>query len=351
MTLCFYTDTHLGLPRSSNTTPKSSLALQQKLYDQVRMILDTGGKTFVCLGDVFDRFSNPENIILQGMEVVGRTNLVLSGNHDVVNQADKIGSLQLVNEATTSLLGNNRCVFAEFGKPMCACHELEGEVLYSVPHVANQDLFEQSLGMALDGVLKDRREGTKVLLLHCNFCLSEDRATPTTLNLQNEHVEELLQGFQYIILGHEHIPSEHYGGRLVILGNTFPTGLGDISDKRIATLHGGKLEFYPIWYANPGYAEYQHDELPDNTEANFIRVQGEIEPGEFLSLVREVNQMWANSPGLYCVRMEVSTPGVEASEDGQMRQSLSQLPARIESELSSHPDLLALWKRIAGELR
>ena len=190
-----------------------------------------------------------------------------------------------------------------------------------------------------------------MLLAHCNYELGEDRATPTTLNLQNEHVEELLQGFDYILLGHEHQPREYYGGRLIILGNVFPTGLGDISSKRIACLHGGKMEFKEVWDVGTGYAEYQHNHLPERTEANFIRIQGVIQPGEFLSMMREVNAMWEKSPTLFCCRIEVTSPEVGVSNDQQIGQSLTQLPALIEKELDSHPQMLSLWKRLTGELK
>jgi DNA repair exonuclease SbcCD nuclease subunit len=348
--LTFYTDPHLGLSRAGNTTPRSSENLRQALLDQALQIVKRPGRK-ICLGDMFDTFSNSEEVLESVLPVISQTTLVLSGNHDVVNQAGKVGSLQMLDRAYQRLTGAGHCLFAYFGKPMAFSWAIPEEDVHlvAVPHVANQSLFEESLNTAKDTKI-NRGHGGAILLLHCNYDLSEQWATETSLNLTPDKAEQLLETFDYIMLGHEHAPAEYLDGRVIVLGNTMPTGLGDISDKRIAILENGQLRFEQIWKESKGYAEYAHNNLPESTEAEFIRVKGEVDPGEMLNMTRSIQQMWRRSPNLYCVKVDARIKGLAPTTDGEtVTQSLAQLPAIIRKELERHPALLALWDQLIQE--
>ena len=350
--IIFYTDPHLGLTRSGNTTPRSAASLQERLFTQSYNICQRDGLK-VCLGDMFDTYSNNERVMDRAMPILSKTALTLSGNHDVVNQAGKMGSLEMMNGMFASLTGQGKALFSEFGKPMAFSWPLyeESVHLVAVPHVASQEIFEESLVDAMQ-IKIDRGHGGAMLLLHCNYDLSSAWATETSLNLTPEMCERLLEKFDYIMLGHEHAPAEYFDGRVIILGNTFPTGLGDVSDKRIAIMEEGHLRFEQIWDASTGYAEFTPATLPERTDANFARLKGEIEPGTMLELTQAINRLWKRSPNLYCLKMEAKVVGLSQDmDDKKVTTSLAQLPDIIRRELTSQPAMLSLWDTLLEEVR
>lgn len=348
--LTFYADPHLGLSRSGNTTPRSSEKLRDRLFEQVEDIISRRGYK-ICLGDMFDTFSNNEHVLTRALAIFSGTSLTLSGNHDVVNQADKVGSLKMLDQAHYRLLGSSRALFSDFGRPCAFSWPLPAESVHvvAVPHVASQSLFEQSLDEAMETKI-DRYHGGSMLLLHCNYDISEDWATETTLNLTPGRATQLLGKFDYIMLGHEHAPAEHLDGRLIVLGNTFPTSLGDISDKRIAHMDEGKLRFEKIWDASLGYAEFAHDQIPESTDVSFARVKGEVDPADMLEMTQAINRMWKRSPDLYCLKVDAKIKGITPGVNGEsVTDSLAQLPAMIRRELEAHPAMLALWDALREE--
>lgn len=350
--LLFYTDPHLGQSRSANTTPSSALALKQALYEQAMRVVSTPDCTKICVGDMFDRFSNSEQDMRQGFDVMKETSIVLAGNHDLVNQDGKVGSLQMLDHAFEKLEGKRRCEYGEFGKPYSfgTFFEKEKAFVAGVPHVGLQEVFEQSLEEAMTRTRNDATEGyTKFLLLHCNFDMSPERLTETSLNLTGSNAQRLLEVFDYIILGHEHAPANHFGGRLVILGNTHPTGFADISDKRVAMFDGERLTFTPIWNTEVGYEEFSYMDIPKSTDASFVKITGQIQAGDMLELTRTVNRLWKKSQFLYCVKIDVSLPSLEIGDGEAAAKKLSQLPTVVREELKDRPDLRALWDELLQE--
>jgi hypothetical protein len=321
--IVFYTDPHLGLSRAGNTTTRSSENLRNRLLSQAQSAVAREGIK-ICLGDMFDTFSNPERVLT------------------------KVGSLQMLDRTYQRLLGSGHCLFAEFGKPMAFSWPIADEDVHivAVPHVATQALFEESLDQAME-VKIDRMSGGSILLLHCNYDMSDDWVTETTLNLKSSQAKSLLEKFDYIMLGHEHEPAEYLGGRLIILGNLFPTSLGDISDKRIAIMENGHLRFEPVWSKASGYAEYAHNQIPDETSASFIRIQGEVEPGDMLEMTQAISHLWKKSPYLYCVKVDARIKGLTADVDGQsVTRSIAQLPELIRRELAKADIAVYLGQRL-----
>lgn len=343
--MLFYTDPHLGVTRAANTTQGSSAALQKALYDQASAIVANRDlQLTLCLGDLFDNFSNPEPIHLQGMQVMSKTALTIAGNHDVANQANKMGTLELLNNHFNSLQGRGRVFFAPFGESAHLTWMTDDKhALTFVPHVASQELFLQSLLNASEA-MHDIKQRTKILCLHCNYNFPDERLNETTLNLTEDTAKQLLDRFDYILMGHEHIPAEHYDGRLIILGNTHPTSLSDISDKRIAFLENKKIRFETVWSKADGYVELQASRLPDMVSANFARVQGEVDAGGMLDVMKHVSAMWRRSPNLYVLKMEVTMAG--APQGDTPAAALAQLPAIIRKELEATPELLKLWDEL-----
>jgi DNA repair exonuclease SbcCD nuclease subunit len=343
MALIIYTDPHLGVTRTGNTTPRSRQLLRDSICNTLDDILMMKGADdhLICLGDLFDSYSNSEAIISEGMQVVARTDLTLAGNHDVVADADKVGSLGLIAEHYP-----DKVCMAPFNQPFADGMTIGDVNVVAVPHVTTQTLFEESLDMAAH-LMTDKQIDLSlpsVLCLHCNL-ESPHALTETSLNLTKERAEELLGTFGYIFCGHEHQPRDLFDGRLIILGNVHPTGFADISDKRIAILDASGVRFQQVWGKDENYAEWDVNEDPplDSTDAQFVRIKGSVPSENIAQVSKAVNRLWKTSPGLLALRSEVTVDDIvqEQQDDGATAETL---PSLIAKELESSPAMKAMWE-------
>lgn len=357
MIITFFSDPHLGVQRQANTTSASAAALQQAVYFQARDIVDSAPGRVICLGDVFDKYSNPEHIQRQGFNIVSKCDLVLAGNHDVVSREGQMGSLQMVDYAlnrayATGARKPSPCKivpFSQYGVAVDAFNEARLQIT-SIPHVATQDLFEQALGEALG--LGPAPDGyAQMLLLHCNYNMPPDIATETSLNLIDEHIAQLLEVYHFILLGHEHGPAQTHDGRVIRLGNTHPTGFADISDKFIALWDTEKEEFSfeKVWDAGKGYLEVDCGAVPESTQAQFVRITGRATSETLLQTYKAVERLWKSSPGLYGVKMVLERAEAETSGAPALPGQPWKLTDLVEADLKGEPGLLALWQDLAAE--
>jgi len=346
MGLIIYTDPHLGVSRAANTTPASRERLKESINDTVVGVLDRkqhGGDYLCCLGDLFDQYSNPESVIRQGMAIVSQTHLTLAGNHDVVADADKVGSMQLIAEQFPG-----KVVQAPFGVPTHYLAYVSNISVAAVPHTTTQEIFEEALDQMYIAVTTEvPADKTKILLLHCNFD-SPHELTETSLNLTPERAEWLLNQFDYIFLGHEHQPRDLYDGRLIILGNVHPTGFSDVSDKRIAIVDDDGVRFEEVWDSSTGYAEYWVDAIPDSTEAQFVRVKGSVPSDDMALVSKAINRLWKTSPNLLALKSEVTVDDIVQQLDEVEEVTAETLPVLIERELQSDEAMLSMWREFCG---
>lgn len=354
--ILIYSDPHLGLNLAANTTPASRAALQRRLEEKVDEVLTLGAENSalnICAGDFFHSYSNPETVILRAMRLASRTHFILSGNHDVVNIADKRGSLDVIDDA----LGGEHCevVKTYFDKLNYTIHcaPEEGWAITLVPHHTTQQQFEEALLMAAKEQAKMHASTAckRVLITHCNYDLTFETGD-NTLNLSRPLADHLLNKgayFDYIFLGHEHNPREDFDGRLVVLGNPHPTGFGDISDKRVALLfEDGTIEFVRVWDKSKGYFECGPEALesvPASTE--FLRVKGEVDPPALHAYAKAVRKLWQASPKLFAVRSEVvvKTGNKQATLGKSEVVNIKDL---ITEELRDNEALFALWQEISA---
>lgn len=356
MTTLLYTDPHLGCVRHSHTTIASRKALQTQLYLSALDIVRTDDCKKICLGDLFDKYSNPEEIIDQGRDVLALTDLVVAGNHDVVAREDKLGSLEF-------LMGQfgSRISLAPFGHTLYTVRGLDEDgVFIAVPHHTTQSLFEAALEGARQEAGKIKAlERTVYLLLHCNY-ETPFADTETTLNLTSVKAEKLLETFDRIFIGHEHIPRDLHGGRVMIIGNTHPTSFADISDKFVISIKGGTVQRELIWKASDHYVQLTAEELLKNQASGldpvidtegleFIRITGEVTAAEQVAISKLVTQLWRADPEIFAINLDTQIKDDSKSVVKMGAGTLETLPQRIERELADSP-WLPLWKEFtAGE--
>jgi hypothetical protein len=96
-----------------------------------------------------------------------------------------------------------------------------------------------------------------------------------------------------LVFGHEHIGRTLYGGRVIIVGNQFPSSVSDCigdTDKHCLRIKNGSLQLEHTWSAHENYALKQIGEdlkIPDHYK--FIRVIGEASAAESAEVIKAVS--------------------------------------------------------------
>lgn len=340
-TFTLFTDPHLGTRRAAHTTRESSKRLTLALFKQAWDVIEDAEKP-ICLGDLFDRAFNDESILVQGYEIASNCMWTLAGNHDETNREGTITSLRALQEMGCAIISSpslSEPYFDNF------------EPLYFVPHHASQELFEQAMLGAAEHASRERAGRASVLMLHCNY--DQPFATEDdTLNLSPAIAQKLLESFDYIFLGHEHKPSTHFDGRVVILGNTHATSFADISDKFSYQLEITDYEINlrkdRIWSKDERFASVMFgQDLPDLSGVQFIDVIGAAD--EAVAVADFMQQVWENAPDALAVRNSVSVAGVNVADDEAERPVVEDLRTRISRELEGS-DLADLFSELAKEV-
>lgn len=345
MKLRLFTDPHIGLNRTSHTTPASRLKLKAALAQQALNITDCDDVIF-CLGDLFDTYDTDNFSLLSGLEVFKRCNLTLFGNHDLSNRVDQLSSIEVVNLLISP--GMSR-----YGVTEPKASRLGANVpFWWIDHKLTQTVFEGALQDAYDHAV----EGS-ILLLHCNYN-SPFATQESTLNLSREDAELLLTKFAYIFIGHEHMPRTDFNDRVILLGNSHPTGFSDISDKFYweLELEDGKVVSIikeMVWSEDSGYLALEWTELSELVSLNplvqFIEVKGTADQQHMPLIASQVSNLWQFSENLLMVRNAVTaTAAVNEITINEATRSLS-IPERISTELAGSK-LEPLWTAYLGAL-
>ena len=342
MKILIYSDPHIGLRRKANTTIKSSLALQEAMVSAaekaVSLAKENGCQLSICAGDLFDTFSNSEHVIYTAMPAVSETSVILAGNHDIENRSASLGSLQFLSH----LYGEQKkFVVNSINDPEPSHLEIPGVDIFLVPHSPTQELFEASIREAKEAA--DKCSGRRLLITHCNYQMGFTSAQESTLNLSKDQTESLLGSFHHIFLGHEHTPAEHYDGRVVIVGNTHPTGFSDISDKRAIIYEDGNVTSLPLWKKEEGYFSGPATEADNQPESvKFFDLEDDLQTGKISALISGLYKK-----GAYAVR--VRGKGEEAFSYDQDREkiSLASIPETISQRLKKEdPELHSIWEEL-----
>ena len=354
--LIFLTDPHIGVNRKANTTLESRRRLYKRVIktpvESLPNIVGPDYNAVICLGDLFDTYSNKEQTILDASQLCGNLDYCLAGNHDSINDSTKESSLGVIAEMCSTHIVRapvgaafwHKGDFIVSGNPVS---------LYMVPHHSSQALFEEALIQCAEDAGDDK---TNMVLVHCNYGMSEGLLNDTTLNLTEEDVEYLLDnGIDYVLFGHDHGSREppQWGGRVRILGCTQPTSFSDIGDKYVSVFDGEEFHKHLIWDSHVKYVELDvgkdWPELSDDVE--FVNVIGEVEPDDALKANKLVQSLWTDYPHLLAVRNSVRVleiaQGLEVSQGEMSSATIFDL---VEAHLKE-TDLYPLWQEMTKEVQ
>lgn len=295
MSTIIINDLHLGVQRTGGTTPSSSQALSHYALRYYETLLEecavklNGSGTIIVNGDLTDKFDIPLADALETYRITSgflQKNPTIDmvwalGNHDLSKDSSKLGTVQF--------LGG---LLAQQGVQLVSAPTLLG-AFYIIPHLVNQEAFDKALD--------DVPEGVKYLLLHCNYDNNFAAQADHSLNLSREQSSRLVKQGTRIILGHEHQGRTAFGGKLIVVGNQFPTSVADCLRKGDAQADGkkymlliedGEITQLETWAPDQSFAEVPWQKL--NTvkpDAQFIRVTGEAQAEESAEVVRAIAEL------------------------------------------------------------
>lgn len=337
----FFSDPHIGTMRTSHTTQASRLRLREALDDQAwKALAKAGSRPVYCLGDLFDTESNDERAIGQGYRIAQQCEKVLAGNHDLPNREGKVSSLQLI----AGMLEEDQVVLGSVDEYGYSVTSEAAAAVFMIPHMATQELFDKSLQEVWDHAGRCTKDRALILCLHCNYN-SGFIQNDASLNLTTEQADWLLERFNYVLLGHEHIPRKSHDGRLIVLGNTHPTSFSDISRKLVWEFDGEEFKGHEIWNVD-GFKSLNWEDMVQGTAeldgVQFLDIVGTAPPDQLPKIAASIAKLWRDNPNLLMVRNSVQSEFVAPEVNHTATRSLD-LPARISTALAD-TDLLPVWQ-------
>jgi len=290
-------DLHIGVTRSGGTTVQSQQALRDYLRNSLAALIDIEDGDVVVNGDLFDSFTVDTSEVLKTADIFfdwlssnrKATLHLIAGNHDWSPKADKVSSFHLLFQILYMSRVGDRTFLYDKGLYEIGNH---GDI-YAIPHMANQEAFDTELEYAASYSGQD-----SYLLLHCNYKNGFAENSDHSLNINNDQVAALMKAGWTLIIGHEHIGYELRGGRVVVVGNQFPSSVADClggTIKRAVGITDDGLEFVDTWSPINHYIEINWRDIPlANLEGfQFIRVTGEatsLESAEVIKVVSALRQ-------------------------------------------------------------
>lgn len=338
-------DTHLGRNAAAHTTNASRQLLDKAIFNNGKLAAKTDGTT-IHVGDLFDKASNKESVILQGISIAKDCDLVVGANHDLPNRNDVKSSIELVNAYTENV------VWTPVGKAYHEHFEDDEGCLFSiVPHHNNQQLFDQALEECLDSF-----SGKKdILFLHCNYN-NFHAQNDASLNLTPEQGEKILEKYHYIVLGHEHNHRWELSNKLLIVGNTHPTSFGDISDKYYWDYCPKKKEFTKtkVFDLELGFIRINVKQLLAGEftldAQSFVEISGkDVDPSLAGDISKAMHDLWQTHSSMLMLRNNVEYRQLSAAKVDSGAQ-LEDVTKAISSKLKG-TDLSELWNKCLSEVQ
>ncbi len=351
-----FTDPHLGLVRAAHTTVESRKRLRDALYthtmDCIRSLRDEGAEQVFCFGDLFDTYTNDESVLLQGHAVVRAINGCMAGNHDIANRMDKIGSLQALHKILSDTEDQGKLwINSEPNRPGAKFARCGSSGWAIIPHVLTQELFCESLDMAISRSRNcEAWEGkSRILCLHCNVGVpghGEATDDGTTLYLTDEWQEKVLEEFDFVFVGHEHPPRSLHGGRIRLLGNIMPIAFGEIADRYVYIFDDEEktLREIKVYDTSTEYKEIDVEtllgaegDLPV-VNASAVQIIGRVRRSDQAALARAIAKFWrTNDDYLYMVRNATVSEEVAQAERNEATFVPKSLPEIVGESIQSTP--------------
>jgi hypothetical protein len=152
--------------------------------------------------------------------------------------------------------------------------KIDGYPVTVLAHCANQDIFD----MKLQGILEAGIDVPHYLFLHANYNNGFAAESDHSLNVSEEQAREFVEAGWKLVFAHEHQARTALGGKVVILGNQWPTSVADCLNNNQKFAHALDCELKTVltWQRSSehGYVEVDWKDLDSDIVAGFIKVVG-----------------------------------------------------------------------------
>jgi len=288
-------DLHIGVQRAGGTTPQSQQALRDYLRNSLESLLATENEWVIVNGDLFDKFTVDTSEVLLTCEIFYRwlgerpsaKLTLISGNHDWSPRGNDVSSFHLL-AAMLQMSGVGHDVeVRDHTNGLSRVDASRG--VFCVPHMPNQALFDAEIQNAAVTLGKDR-----YLLLHCNYKNTFADHSDHSLNLSDDQVGALMEAGWSLIIGHEHIGYSLRGGRVLVVGNQFPSSVLDClgnQTKHAVRLTDKGVELVQTWSRDGFYLEVDWRQIKEGAGADFIRVTGEATSAEAAEVIKAISTL------------------------------------------------------------
>ncbi len=316
--LAVINDLHLGAKREGGTTAASAAALREYLLLRYQSLLDVTELDLLINGDLFDTFSIDLGDLLKAyditcawLEKTDRILLLSNGNHDIAKDSTKTSSFALfaglLERAYPDKVKviNDPTVLPEYD----AC---------VIPHLINQETFDA----AIEAV-----EPCSKLYLHCNYDNPFAVHSDHSLNLSEAQAKKL--PVEFIIFGHEHQAKTALQGKVIIVGNQFPSSVADClgNDKKFMLVGLTLMEVWAHAYATQGLLPVNFQEQDWQNLQNgprFVRVTGKASAQQAGDVIAAIARFRATSDA-FVITNAVEIAGLDDNES--LSVSLEQIKA------------------------
>lgn len=311
MSLTVLNDWHIGAVRSAGTTPATAYQLRLDLLRQFEDILAAIDTDLMILGDLFNGPDISKFDLLRTYHCLNdwltRTNkklYLVNGNHDLSKNSTNFSSFQFLAQLLVDgWRGGERGDWVT--------HVTEGAMTphgYVIPHVVNQEQFNVELS---------RVPECGYLFVHCNYDNGFAVDSDHSLNMSEDQAKEV--PVQHIVFAHEHQGKAALGGKVVIMGNQFPSSVSDClgnQDKSVLSIleDGGYMQ-QTCWQAEGDFSEQDWRDLTDT--GRFIRVVGTAEQSEAAAVVTAISRFRQTAKALV-ITNAVKIAGVDDADQLQL---------------------------------
>ncbi len=300
-------DLHLSAVRSSGTTPTTAWQLRQELLQGFEKLLAACDSDVAVNGDFADDYRMIAKDMLESYAIIqrwlvrGHTMYAMPGNHCLSKSSLDLSSFEFL----FTLL---RDQYPDQVKLLMQPGALRDGV-YAIPHVTNSDL--------LDLELKSVPAGTKNLLVHANYNCPFSVDKDHSLNITEQQAKDL--DVDHIIFGHLHQQATALNGKVVIVGNNFPSSVSDClgnKTKRMLKITDAGMEFIETWRAEDDFLEVDWKSLAglEETPQRFIRVTGTATAAEADKVVTTLARFRKDAAALV-ITNAVKIEGVDDSTE------------------------------------
>lgn len=316
--LLILSDIHLGAVRSAGTTLATRKQIQDYLQQAFRDTVNAYPQhDLLIAGDLFDAFNVDVSQVLQCYftladwlkDGLGTLHL-MQGNHDCSRNSEKTSSFAFLCALLTKLYPASVQVYDR------GFAEVQPGV-YVLSHVTNQDLMDLELAKTLD-------VAPGYVFIHANCENHFAEQADHSLNVSAEWNEKMVNHGHVAVYAHEHQARTLYSGKVVCMGNNFPSSVADCMAHGDAQKDGRKyahilddtgLHKVETWTAEGDFTEADWRTLADlDTDARFIRVTGTATTEEASAVISAISRFRQDSDA-YVITNAVRIEGMAGLDD------------------------------------